>query len=375
MTHEHEDQRASLPDHAAEVDDRALAIERVGIRGLSYPVRVWDRDRKEQHTVGTIEMGVGLPHHFKGTHMSRFVEVLNAFRGELSLRTVPDLLSEVQRRLECEDAWVKVEFPYFLSRQAPVSGAESLMEYRARFEAQRRGETLDFVLGVEVPVTTLCPCSKAISDYGAHNQRSRVDVQVRFDSMVWIEDVVEAVEGCASSPLYALLKREDEKWVTERAYENPRFVEDMVRETVMAMRALGGVKWVQVECENMEAIHKHDAFARLTWPEENDLPIAAPLPQQAEAMPFGAWLREQRVVRGESQVRLAQALDVSGSFLSRVEGGEKTLTVEVLDCLAAHWGMSRRLVQVRAGVLEADLLEVVRAHPDAFLRWVEGREG
>ena len=365
--------REELPDHAAEFDERALPIERVGIRGLSYPIRVWDRSMKEQHTVGQIEMGVGLPQQFKGTHMSRFVEVLNEFRGELSLRTVPDLLAHVQQRLESDDAWVRVEFPYFLERQAPVSGARSLMEYQCRFEAERRGDTLDFVLGVEVPVTTLCPCSKAISKYGAHNQRSLVDVQVRFDEMVWIEDVVEVVEECASSPLYALLKREDEKWVTERAYENPRFVEDMVRETVLRLRALEGARWIRVECQNMEAIHKHDAFARPTWPNETPPPMAMSRPVAVEPVAFGEWLRAQRVQRGFSQAWLAEAIGVSGSLLSRVENGEKSLSLDSLAKLGRQLGVEARRVQLRAGVLSPEVLGVLQGHPEEFLQWLDGR--
>jgi len=375
MSNQSEDAtREELPDHAAELDERALPIERVGIRGLSYPIKVWDRSSKEQHTVGEIEMGVGLPQQFKGTHMSRFVEVLNDFRGELSLRTVPELLAHVQQRLESDDAWVRVKFPYFLEREAPVSGARSLMEYQCRFEAERRGDSLDFVLGVEVPVTTLCPCSKAISEYGAHNQRSLVDVQVRFDEMIWIEDVVEVVEDCASSPLYALLKREDEKWVTERAYENPRFVEDMVRETVLRLRELEGARWIRVECQNMEAIHKHDAFARLTWPNDDPPRMKMSLPVAAETVSFGEWLRTQRVQRGVSQARLAETIGVSGSLLSRVENGEKSLSLESLSRLARQLGLEPRRVQLRAGVFPPSVLGLIQGHPEEFLQWLDERD-
>jgi len=230
------------------------------------------------------------------------------------------------------------------------------------------------VRGVEVPVTTLCPCSKAISRYGAHNQRSLVDVQVRFDDMVWIEDVVEAVEACASSPLYALLKREDEKWVTERAYENPRFVEDMVRETVLRLREIDGVRWVRVECQNMEAIHKHDAFARLTWPGEQPTKKTLRPPKGVKPLPFGQWLRAQRIQRGFSQAGLAEAIGVSGSLLSRVETGEKTLSIESLSNIARHFGLEARRVQLRAGVVSPGISSILQAHPEDFLQWLDVRE-
>ena len=266
-------QREALPDCAAEADDRRLPIDQVGIRDLRYPITVWDKDHERQDTVATLSLSVALPAEDKGTHMSRFVEVLEAARGELSLGTVPDLLAAIQRQLEAHEAQIDASFPYFLPRSAPVSGARSLMDYDCRFTASRRGEALDFVLGVSVPIKTLCPCSKAISRYGAHNQRSRVNVRLRFTEMVWIEDVVEAVESCASSPLYALLKREDEKWVTERAYENPRFVEDLLREVLLAVRALPGVRWVEVEAENLESIHNHSAWGRIVWSDRSDIPF------------------------------------------------------------------------------------------------------
>jgi GTP cyclohydrolase I len=360
--------RNTLPDCAAEADSRALSIQEVGICELSYPISVWDRAGRLQHTVAQIQLAVGLPSHFKGTHMSRFVEVLGDFRGELSLATAPELLAALQRRLESDDAHLQVSFPYFMSRKAPVSGAESLMEYCCQFKASRSGEDLDFVLCVDVPVTTLCPCSKAISKYGAHSQRSVVKVELRFDEMVWIEEVVEAVEACASAPLYALLKREDEKWVTEHAYENPRFVEDLVREVLLALRALPGVTWLQVRAENMETIHKHQAYAVIGWPEEEPVkvaPSAAPQP----GLSSGAWMRQQRKLRGESQQRLSEAIGVSKSLLSRVESGERVLSEDALGRLAARWGMPAETVMLRSGVLSKRLKEQIQARPEAFMLW------
>jgi GTP cyclohydrolase I len=193
------------------------------------------------------------------------VEILHEKRGEMSSRKLPELLAEIQRRLDADEAYAEVAFPYFVAKRAPVSGVGSMMDYPCTFSATQTGPAFDFVLGVRVPVNSLCPCSKAISERGAHNQRSLVDVAVRSDQHVWIEDLIDAVESQASAPLYALLKREDEKYVTELAYDNPRFVEDLVRDVVLAVRALPGVRWLRVSAENQESIHNHTAYAELTW--------------------------------------------------------------------------------------------------------------
>ncbi len=359
-----------LPDCAAEFDTRDLPIEQVGISGLSYPITVWTKEGQPQHTVGELELGVGLPPHFKGTHMSRFVEVLNRYRGELSLRTVPKLLWEVQHHLEANDAFINVTFPYFLERSAPVSKAKSLMEYICRFEAEKSGEALGFTLVVEVPVTTLCPCSKSISKYGAHSQRSFVEVAVRFSGMVWIEQIIEAVESCASSPLYALLKREDEKWVTEHAYDNPRFVEDLVREVVIAVRAIDGVNWLRVRAENMETIHKHQAYAVITWPDEQPTVEGSHTSTMSrDTAPFGQWLRERRTVNGESQSSLAASLGLSASLISRVEANEKQLSEESLEKLAGHWGLDPVTVKLQSGSIPKDLVDIIRNNPQSFVDW------
>jgi GTP cyclohydrolase I len=365
----------SLPDHAAELDTRALAIDRVGIRDLSWPIQVLDRAHRTQHTVARVAMYVGLPHHVRGTHMSRFVEILNARRGEITLRNLPDILAEVQRRLGAEDAHVELEFPYFMARKAPVSGVESLMEYRCAFKASRRGQALDFTLGVQVPVKSLCPCSKAISDRGAHNQRSTVSVELRADDFVWIEDVVERVESCASSPLYALLKREDEKYVTEQAYDRPRFAEDLVREAVLALSALPGVRWLRVSAENQESIHNHAAYAEIEWSRDAETPTPAPAPPAATpTLTFGEWLRALRTARRFSQQQMAELLDVSAPYLSRVESGEKHLSAEPLRRLADRLGLDLEHVQLRAGVVPPHLLARIAADPEAFLRWAGHQE-
>jgi GTP cyclohydrolase I len=359
----------ALPDHAADTDHRDQAIDQVGVRDLRWPMSVWDREHQRQHTVGRLSLSVGLPADVRGTHMSRFLEVLNGFSAELSLRTVPELLAEIQRHLGAEEAFLDVRFPYFLSREAPVSGARSWMDYSCGFKAHRKGDQTDFILQVAVPVTTVCPCSKAISERGAHNQRGVVTVRLRFDSMVWIEDVVTIVEGCASSPVYALLKREDEKYVTEHAYDNPCFVEDLVREVVLALRELEGVTWIDVEVDNQESIHNHAAWARVRWPATESTP-----PSQSHKTPpsgetFGAWLRTQRKARRMSQYQVAGALSISPSLICRVEKDEKSLSARHLALLAHAWGLDPIKVTLRAGVIPEGLLARIQADAEGFLNW------
>ncbi len=268
-----------MEDLQSHRDDRGVPLDEVGVSGLRYPIIVWDRARERQQTVATIEMSVALPHEFKGTHMSRFIEVLEAHRGEVSLRTLPSLVGDLRARLEAERARVQLRFPYFLERSAPISGATALMDYECGFEGSARGPALggaaaeaeqDFTLEVSVPVTSLCPCSKAISDYGAHNQRSQLRVRVRSvdlaeRSMIWIEELVELAERSASAPVYPLLKRADERHVTMQAFDNPVFVEDMVRNVAVVLRDDPRVAWFEVRAENQESIHNHAAFARVQW--------------------------------------------------------------------------------------------------------------
>ena len=251
---------AGMPDIQATEDERNIAIDKVGVRQIRYPIVVADRSNGPQNTVGTISMTVDLPHHFKGTHMSRFLEVLNQYHGAISVEKIPELLDTMRERLTAETAHFEVAFTYFVKKAAPVTGAEGLMGYEVTFEAAR-GKEDDFILGVQVPVTTLCPCSKEISDRGAHNQRGQVDVRVRFDDMVWIEDIIEKVEESASCALYPILKRPDEKYVTEAAYDNPRFVEDMIREVTLQLQSDPRIRWFEVQVENFESIHAHNAYA------------------------------------------------------------------------------------------------------------------
>ena len=250
-----------LDDKQSERDTRELRIDKVGVRGLRFPIQVRDRTRRVQNTVATLGMFVDLPKEFKGTHMSRFVEVLNAHGNIIHVENIKDILSELQQKLHSATSHIEIEFPYFMSKQSPVSKKASLMDYIARFDASACGQETDFVLTVKVNVTTLCPCSKAISKHGAHNQRGEVTVTLRFKKTIWIEEVVEMIEASASSELYALLKRQDEKAVTERAYENPVFVEDLVRNVALRLNAHPLVTWYKVEAENFESIHNHNAYA------------------------------------------------------------------------------------------------------------------
>jgi GTP cyclohydrolase I len=253
-------------------DGREIALDRVGVSDLRYPIVVLDRKHQKQHTVAQLRMSVNLPHEFKGTHMSRFVEVLNEHRGEITMRTIPKLLRDLRRRLDAESAHVHVAFPYFLERAAPASGASALMDYECSFNAVANSGKDDFIFGVRVPVTSLCPCSKAISDYGAHNQRGYITINIRSvrDSennfaLVWFEELIDIAERSASAPVYPLLKRADERHVTMQAFDNPVFVEDMVRNAATALRNDNRVAWFRIEALNQESIHNHSAFANLEW--------------------------------------------------------------------------------------------------------------
>jgi GTP cyclohydrolase IB len=252
-----------LHDTQSQRDRRGIAIDRVGVRALRFPLRVRDKARSVQHTVATCALTVDLPHQFKGTHMSRFVEVLNESGPELLVEKVPLLLRELARRLDSKKAHVTFEFPFFLEKKAPVTRAAGLMDYNVRFDAELARGRVDFVVTIIVPVTTLCPCSKAIAERGAHNQRGAVTLAVRFKKPLWVEDLIALVEASASCELYSLLKRPDEKAVTERAYDNPVFVEDLVRNVAARAAREPQIAWFCVEAENFESIHNHNAYARV----------------------------------------------------------------------------------------------------------------
>jgi GTP cyclohydrolase I len=262
-------------------DTRDIPLTKVGVKGLEYPVTVLDKVNKVQHTTARANLFADLPRHFKGTHMSRFVEIFHRHRKDLSMSKFLLMLEEIARELDAASSYGELEFIYFLEKSAPVSGLPGMMSYRCRYQGRvdriessgsEKNEAVGFrrhfTVSVEVPVTTVCPCSKAISERGAHNQRGIVTVQVELGPFFWIEDIIALVEKCASSPVYSILKREDEKAITEAAYDNPKFVEDLVRDVYIEVKAQGQFARFVVEAENFESIHNHSAYARAEFAEE-----------------------------------------------------------------------------------------------------------
>jgi GTP cyclohydrolase I len=257
-------QSPALPieDVQNRADTRQIPINRVGVKEILHPVRVKDRSGGEQHTVANFNMYVYLPHNFKGTHMSRFLEILHSHEREISVDSFMDILRQMTERLESEAGHIEMKFPYFVNKTAPVSGVKSLLDYQASLIGEvKRGGATDLWVKVVVPVTSLCPCSKKISAYGAHNQRSHVTIKARIASHVWIEELIDFAEKEASCELFGILKRPDEKWVTERAYDNPKFVEDMVRDVAVRLNNDERIREYVVESENFESIHNHSAYA------------------------------------------------------------------------------------------------------------------
>jgi GTP cyclohydrolase I len=251
-------------DIQSQPDERNIPIDKVGIKNLRYPVAVLDRRNGYQHTVATINMYVDLPGNTKGTHMSRFVEMLHLFRPEISLEKFSIILEEMKRHLDARSAHIEVFFPYFIEKEAPVSGCPGLMDYTCRLvgSSSPSGRT-DLVSEVRVPITSVCPCSREISEAGAHNQRGEVRLATRFRKFIWIEDMIALVENCASCEVYSVLKRVDEKSVTERGYFNPKFVEDVVRDIASRLRADPNITWFSLSAENFESIHNHSAYAAI----------------------------------------------------------------------------------------------------------------
>jgi len=261
-----------LADVQASRDGRNMSVDEVGITGIRYPVAVADREHGKQDTVAEVSMSVDLPASVKGAHLSRFVEVLHETAGEITLQAVPAILEATRARLDAGRARLKVSFPFFLRRTAPVTGAVALMDYQCWLEGQVDGTGLRVTLGVRVPVTSVCPCSKAISDYGAHNQRSAITIQVRprdedgLPAGIWAEELIETAEAAASSPVFPVLKRPDERHVTMRAHDHPVFVEDMVRAVAETLGRDERIAWFAVEAASEESIHNHAAFARIQSP-------------------------------------------------------------------------------------------------------------
>ena len=252
-----------MADVQAFSDRRKIAIDRVGVKDITYPIVLRTPDGGERHTIAKIDMYVSLPHHQKGTHMSRFLEVLNENAQGVTPAMIPAITREIRKRLDAETAHLKLEFTYFINKRAPVTKAPGLMDYSVAFECSSNAHD-DFIMQVTAPATSLCPCSKEISRFGAHNQRCAITARVRFDGTLWIEDLVRILEGAASTEVYSVLKRPDEKFVTEDAFENPKFVEDIVRDLALALEKEDRILWYEIDSENFESIHNHNAYARIT---------------------------------------------------------------------------------------------------------------
>ena len=250
-----------LADVQNQADSREVPLSKVGVKGLEYPIRVLDKVKKIQHTTAKVDLFADLPQHFKGTHMSRFVEIFHRFREDLSMPRFLEMLARIQEDLEAQAAFGSMIFPYFVEKKAPVSQLPGLISCQCRYQGRVAKKAKHFTVAVSVPVTTVCPCSKAISGRGAHNQRGIVTVELELGPFFWLEDIIALVENSASSPVYSLIKREDEKYITERAYDNPKFVEDLVRDVYLKIREMDQFPRFSVEAENFESIHNHSAYA------------------------------------------------------------------------------------------------------------------
>lgn len=259
-----------MPDVQASADDRNVAIDRVGVKDVVYPMKLATREGGEQSTVASINMYVALPKEKKGTHMSRFLEVLNEHGCQaFSPGDIPEITREIKERLNAQEAHFEASFTYFIAKPAPVTGMSGLMNYEVTFACTANSHE-DFVIRVAAPATSLCPCSKEISEYGAHNQRCRIEAAVRAEGTMWIEDLVEHLEAAASHPVYAVLKRPDEKFVTEKAYDNPKFVEDIIRDLAVRLNGDDRVVQYDISSENYESIHSHNAYAELSRDKRTD---------------------------------------------------------------------------------------------------------
>ncbi len=263
-------------------DTREVPLQKVGVKNVRYPVQVLDKNNKVQNTTASVNLFVNLPHNYKGTHMSRFIEVFHKYHKDISMTNFLEMLEEIRTKLDAERAFGRISFPYFIEKKAPVTKSAGLMEYQCSYEGEvspslhspckasdccatpsagsDAARNARFFISIKVPLATLCPCSKAISEYGAHNQRGFVKVKLLYTQFFWIEDVIQMIENCASTPLYSILKRQDEKFVTEHAYDNPRFVEDVVREVYLGLKKMD-FTWFTVEAETEESIHYHNAYA------------------------------------------------------------------------------------------------------------------
>ncbi|MCK4358139.1 MAG: GTP cyclohydrolase I FolE2 [Candidatus Cloacimonetes bacterium] len=249
-----------IKDIQNQTDKREIRINKVGVKGLKYPIILEDRENGKQNSIAKVNMYVELPHQYRGTHMSRFVEILNHYHKETIVENLESLLFEMKKKLNANVAYIELEFLYFIKKKAPVSKEESLMSYKCKFDAHFGNEYI-FEMSVTVPVITLCPCSKEISEFGAHNQRTYVTARISYKDFVWLEELIKIIEKSGSSELYSLLKRSDEKYVTEKSYNNPKFVEDLVREVAERLKSDPRITSYKIEAESIESIHNHNAYA------------------------------------------------------------------------------------------------------------------
>jgi len=250
-----------MRDVQSEKDFREIPLQKVGIKDLLYPIKVLDRENKYQSTIAKINMYVDLPKEFRGTHMSRFIEVLERHKNTMAIHNIEKILEEIRETFNASTSHIEISFPYFIKKPAPVTGIKSYMNYNCSLVGKKSDAGFDLVVIVEVPIHNLCPCSKEISEKGAHNQRGVARISVRMKKLVWFEELIEIAEKSASAPLFALLKREDEKYITERAFDNPKFVEDAARDISLLLKKDKRITWYKVEVENFESIHNHNAFA------------------------------------------------------------------------------------------------------------------
>ncbi len=250
-----------MQDVQSSRDERQIEIQKVGVKNVQYPITVLDKQNRTQRTVATINLYADLPHNFKGTHMSRFIDVVNEYYVDISMHNFLQMLGKIRQLLDASRAYAEVSFPYFIEKQAPVSRERSMMRYACEYIGEVSDQRQHFYVGIEVPILTVCPCSLEISERGAHNQRGIVALKLLFNKFFWIEDIIRLVEQSGSSEVFTLLKREDEKYITEQAFNRPRFVEDVVREVTQKLEQTGDFRWFSVEAENFESIHNHSAYA------------------------------------------------------------------------------------------------------------------
>jgi GTP cyclohydrolase I len=256
-----------MSDIRRQPDACHMPIDKVGVKGLRYPIVLLDKAHRKQHTTALINMYVNLPHQYRGTYMGRFVEILNRYHREIDIHKLGAILRDIRTELGAESAHLEMEFPYFIEKAAPVSGARGLMDYRCWIVAELR-QRFRLRLGAAVPVATLCPCSKELVKTGAHNQRAEIRVVVEFKGFLWLEDLIDLVEDCGSSEVYSLLQREDEQHLTAKAYDNPALVEDVVRKVALRLKGHSQVTGYEVAVESFESIHHHDVYAYISTLEQ-----------------------------------------------------------------------------------------------------------